>query len=212
MRILATGSQGFVGRHVRAEAVARGHVFHGIDHHESEYRGDVRDFIHLAVTESRPDVVLHLAAYVGRAACEASPRKTVRENVELSVLVGVACAEAGVPVAYTSTSEVYGDRGRVRVSESDQPFPTSGIYGMTKLWAEQALEHLAPDGLLIMRPCMLYGPGMPVGPGWAALPTFVFNALHGERITVHKGAERSWCWVDLEDGIQRVADSMRALV
>lgn len=54
---------------------------------------------------------------------------------------------------------------------------------------------------------MPYGPGLPAGRGRAALVNFLWNALNGEPLTVHKGSERSWCWVgDTVRGIRLIIE------
>jgi nucleoside-diphosphate-sugar epimerase len=42
---------------------------------------------------------------------------------------------------------------------------------------------------------MPYGSGLPAGRGRAAIINFLYNALHGLPLTVHRDSERSWCWI-----------------
>jgi nucleoside-diphosphate-sugar epimerase len=70
-----------------------------------------------------------------------------------------------------------------------------GAYGLTKRWGEEACRLYAPDGLVVFRPSMPYGPGAPPGRGRRAMDTMLWQAHHRMPITVHRGAERSWCWV-----------------
>jgi hypothetical protein len=69
------------------------------------------------------------------------------------------------------------------------------LYGLTKRWGEEVAQLYAPMDLVIWRPSMPYGPGAPPGRGRRALDNMLWQAHHRMPITVHKGAERSWCWL-----------------
>jgi nucleoside-diphosphate-sugar epimerase len=105
------------------------------------------------------------------------------------------CGSMGVPVAYASTSEVYGDCGQMVAHEAITPRLPHNVYGLSKRWGEEACRLYAPDELVILRFSMPYGPGLPWGRGRAALVNFLHQALTGQRIPVHAGAERSWCFI-----------------
>src|SRR2546427_620713 len=79
----------------------------------------------------------------------------------------------------------------------DDPFTRipHNAYGLSKRHGEEFCKLYAPNNLSIMRFSMPYGPGLPAGRGRAALVNFLYNALHLEPITVHRGSERSWCWI-----------------
>ena len=63
-------------------------------------------------------------------------------------------------IVYTSSVSVYGDRLPLGVAE-DAPFNPAGIYGLSKLRAEQLLQDFVEGGIrgMIVRPCIVYGPG-----------------------------------------------------
>jgi nucleoside-diphosphate-sugar epimerase len=144
--------------------------------------------------ETGPDVVVHLAAQVGRIFSEDDVRRTVRLNAEMTMVVAQACGAAGVRLVYASTSEIYGDQGdRLCAEDGPQVLP-QGAYGLTKRWGEEAARLYAPDGLVVVRLSMPYGPGAPPGRGRRAMDTMLWQAHHRMPITVHRGAERSWCW------------------
>jgi nucleoside-diphosphate-sugar epimerase len=102
-----------------------------------------------------------------------------------------------VRLAYASTSEVYGDRGDVECSEAsvDDAARIHNAYGLTKRWGEEACRLYAPDGLTLWRISMPYGPGLPAGRGRAAIVNMLHQAENRQPIPVHRGAERSWCWI-----------------
>jgi nucleoside-diphosphate-sugar epimerase len=146
--------------------------------------------------KKRVDRVIHLAAQVGRLFGEDDIRHTVRSNAEMSTIVAAACGKMEIPLVYTSTSEVYGDQGETVCDEDEGPFSLPhNLYGLTKRWGEEAAQLYAPWDLIIWRPSMPYGPGAPPGRGRRAMDNFIWQAQHGMKIPVHKGAERSWCYI-----------------
>jgi nucleoside-diphosphate-sugar epimerase len=196
MKILVTGAMGFIGRHVVPELVSAGHQVISTDRADDGMDLTVPGVAQSLVSGIKPDIVLHLAARVGRLNCETRPWTTISDNVAATVLVAEACRDYGVRLAYMSSSEIYGDNGRAACDEYLGPFsPPPNLYGLTKLQGEQACQLYVPENHLIMRLCMPYGDDSPAGYGKAALPTFIANALAGEEIIVHRGAERSWCWI-----------------
>jgi nucleoside-diphosphate-sugar epimerase len=113
----------------------------------------------------------------------------------MTTVVAQACGHAGVRLCYASTSEVYGDHGDTLVDEDTPWRLPQGMYGLSKRWGEEACRLYAPDGLVIVRLSMPYGPGAPPGRGRRALDTLLWQAHHRMPMVVHRGGERSWCWV-----------------
>ena len=194
MKVGITGAAGFIGQWLIRELEDAGHRVHGTDLvHGLDLLepGAVSAWLRVA----EPDVVVHLAAQVGRIFSEDDVRRTVRLNAEMTMVVAQACGAAGVRLAYASTSEIYGDQGDQLCHEDGPQVLPQGAYGLTKRWGEEACRLYAPDGLVIFRPSMPYGPGAPPGRGRRAMDTMLWQAHHRMPITVHRGAERSWCWV-----------------
>jgi UDP-glucuronate decarboxylase len=115
----------------------------------------------------------------------------------MTATVAKACADAGVRLMYASTSEVYGDQGESLCQEDAGPFDLPhNIYGLSKRWGEEVCRLYMPeDQLTIMRFSMPYGTGVAPGRGRAALPNILWQAHTRQSIPIHRGAERSWCWV-----------------
>lgn len=207
MRILITGAGGFIGQHLTTELRTAGHTVHGVDLEHGDLRHD--GVAEKLVRRYEPEVVVHLAAQVGRLFSEDDHANAVDANTTMTLRVAQACARHGARLVHTSTSEVYGDHGNTIVPE-DAPLtgkPT-GIYALSKRWSEDAAREYAPDGLIILRPSMPYGPGAPPGRGRRALDNFLWQAHHRMPITVHEGASRSWCWIgDTTHGIRMIIES-----
>lgn len=131
MRILITGIEGFVGRHLATRLAAEGHTVLGSVYHSSSTIGgadevvqlDIRDRIGVsaAITDARPDVVVHLAGETSVGESFRDPAKTFDVNAVGAINVLEACREASVGrVLLVTSCEVYGD-----------PDPTQGLIGET---------------------------------------------------------------------------------
>lgn len=201
MKVLITGGNGFIGQHLRHELENHGHRVFVMDHRHNDniyWEEDIRTQGAFAkfLDFGKPDVVIHLAARVGRLFGEDNVLDTISDNAGMTATVAQACGERNIRLMYASTSEVYGDRGEVMCMEDD-PFVAipHNMYGLSKRWGEEVCRLYAPEGLTIMRFSMPYGPGLPAGRGRAAIINFLYQALHQQEITVHRGGERAWCWV-----------------
>jgi nucleoside-diphosphate-sugar epimerase len=208
---LITGHRGFIGSHLSRELSEHGYDVVGHDRQE----GDLASPNVFLGTLNRyhPDRVIHLAAQVGRLLGEDDLIRTCRANATMTSLVAKYCGERDIPVLYASTSEVYGDHGEATCFEDERLTALRlphNLYGLSKLWGEQALRLYAPEGLRVVRLSMPYGPGAPPGRGRRAMDNFCWWAYHRRPITVHRGAERSWCWVgDTVRGIRLVLEQGR---
>lgn len=233
MRILVTGGEGFIGTHLCRELAGAGHDVSSIDIKPVQEPvrvpwnrimacdlllpalGETSLYLNNAIAEYAPDVVVHLAAQVGRLFGEDDLSHTIESNALMTALVARSCAAAASRprLVYTSTSEVYGDLGAKTGTEDgdilsgrlpDWRVPHN-LYGLSKRWGEEvaamyATTHSAANvpasgGLQVVRPSMPYGPGLPPGRGRAAIVNMLWQAANREPIVVHRGAERSWCWV-----------------
>lgn len=208
MRIAITGSRGFVAGRLIDELENNGHEVFGIDLLDGESNNLLSEGVFKNWLESvSPDLCYHLAAQVGRVFGEQDVSHTVRENAELTTIVAKWCGELGIRLAYVSTSEVYGDQGDADCDEYGKLILPHNLYGLSKRWGEEAAQLFAPNNLVIARLSMPYGPGVPPGKGRRAMDTMLWQAHHGIPLTVHAGAERSWCWVgDTVRGLRMIIE------
>lgn len=206
MRILLTGAAGFIGTYLSKELRAAGHDVTGVDLKDGDLiRPGVADWL---VKNHKPDVLVHLAAKVGRLFGEEDPRLTVDANTITTIHVARACAEHEVRLVYGSTSEAFGDNGERYVEEKEHGVLPHNLYGLSKRWGEEAARLYAPDELQIIRFSMPYGPGLPAGRGRAAVLTFLWQAYFGKPIVVHRDGWRCLCWIgDLTIGTRMIIES-----
>jgi nucleoside-diphosphate-sugar epimerase len=202
MEILVTGARGFIGSHLVSRLSDIGHNVHC---HDADV-GDLREYEHVrnVFDQVKPDRVVHLAARVGRLFGEYQLLETLTNNAMVTTNVVIEARRHNSHLIYASTSEIYGDLGQeIAVEGGPQNLPHN-FYGLTKRWGEEVARlYLPPDRLTIARLSMPYGPGHPPGIGRAAITNILHQALYGKEIPIHKGSERSWCWI---------ADTIRALV
>jgi nucleoside-diphosphate-sugar epimerase len=195
MRIAVTGARGFIGSYLVSELYEGGHEVVSWDRDDGDLATQGR--AHNLLEDARPDVVVHLAAKYGRLLGEVDPAFTVQQNAQATVNVARACGDYAVRLVYASSSEAYGDHeDRLIVEDALYDCLPHNIYGLTKRWGEEACLLYAPEGLLIARMSMPYGPNQPVGFGRCALTTMLWTALNKQKITVHRGSERSWIYVE----------------
>lgn len=180
MRILVTGSAGFVGSHLARRLVREGHDVVGVDCLRDDYdvalkkanlawvaeagRFDQRD-LDLSVEPldgllDGIDIVFHLAGRPGvRSSWGDGLALYTRDNIVATERLLVAAAGVGRFVL-ASSSSVYGEAVRYPSREDDRPGPHSP-YGITKLAAEHlAVAHARNDGLstVALRYFSVYGP------------------------------------------------------
>jgi nucleoside-diphosphate-sugar epimerase len=191
-RILITGGTGFIGAPLAEELVRRGHDVAALGSRDGDLaEPGVADRL---LDAYAPNVVVHLAARVGRLIGEEEPGETRRLNVDATTLLAAACAARSVRLVHGSTTEVYGAVGD-RIVDEETPLDVAPdtVYGRTKRDAELAvLEHL--PGALLLRVLYPYGPGTAPGQR-GAIVSMLDQAARGAQLTVYRGDERSWCWV-----------------
>jgi CDP-paratose 2-epimerase len=221
--ILVTGSAGFIGTNAVVRFARAGWDVVGIDNlsrrgvadnlrwaqQQRPFRfcaADVRDrdTVGRIVTESHPDVVLHLAGQVAVTVSVANPREDFESNAygSLNVLEAVRQHAPRALFIYASTNKVYGDLTDLGVVERDgryafrdlphgvseaHPLRFHSPYGCSKGTADQyVLDYHKSFGLrtVSMRQSCIYGPRQfgAEDQGWLAW--FVIAAETGRPITV----------------------------
>jgi dTDP-4-dehydrorhamnose reductase len=153
VKVLVTGAGGQLGRDVVAAGEHAGDDVVAAD----RARLDVtdRDAVLGAVLSTRPDAVVHTAAWTVVDACESDPERAYRDNALAVRWVAEACARAGAHLVQLSTDYVFdGDQPEPYV-EWDTPAPRS-TYGRSKWAGEREALQTAP-GATVVRTSWLCG-------------------------------------------------------
>lgn len=195
-RVLVTGTEGFIGTNLVSRLKKDNYEVYEVDIFHPSNPLDLLegDTFRNIVEEFNPDIVIHLAAAVGRILCDDDLIKTIDKNATMSAIIAKVCGEKNIKLFYTSTSEIYGDFGDIEANEDTIPKLPHNLYGLSKRWGEEVCKLYVKD-LCIVRPSMPYGPGVPPGRGRRAMDNMMWQAIHDMPIVTHKGAERSWCWI-----------------
>ena len=155
MKILVTGSKGFVGKETCKLLEKNGHE---VIHFDLVDGLEIRDYatLNLKVFMKSPDRILHLAAIARFSEADDDPKLAFETNVKGTENVAKVASMYRIPVVYASTGSVY-----MPISEEPpitESFKTAGnsVYGCTKLLGEKYIE--ASEGYwIILRYSHLYG-------------------------------------------------------
>ena len=170
MRVLVTGSAGFIGRRLVQVLARGGHVVGGLDRRDAppessllaaNYACDILDPVALrrAISEFAPDAIAHLAARtdlddaVGLAGYAA--------NVEgVANLVEVVRSVPSVQRCIWTSSQLVCRVGYIPRGPSD--YQPDNVYGKSKVRTEEIVREGDGGGRewLIARPTTAWGPGM----------------------------------------------------
>lgn len=170
MRVLVTGSSGYIGPHLVAALMDRGDFVVGLDRVRSAgvephlfIEGDLTDGESIGKALAHGiDLVVHLAA--ARADWGLSDAEYIRDNVTATEQLIDAGQAAGVDRwVFYSTVGVFGPSD-IPIDDS-APRSPEGIYGETKAAAEGLLDDLSDQNpelaVTVIRPSAVYGPGNP---------------------------------------------------
>jgi GDP-4-dehydro-6-deoxy-D-mannose reductase len=169
-RILVTGANGFVGRHLvpqlrAAFPAAALTLCAGTPDAEMRLL-DVTDTaaVDRLVTETRPDACVHLAAIAAIPAARRDPVLAWRVNLHGTLALATALLRdaAGCVLLFPSSADAYGGSFRAgRALDETAPLAPLNTYAATKAAADLALGALAGEGLRVIRvrPFNHTGPG-----------------------------------------------------
>lgn len=228
MRVLVTGSAGFIGYHCSMQLLRQGHQVVGYDSCNDYYMvslkearverlrtAGIHDFIKAPLEdvievnrvfrEFEPEVVVHLAAQAGVRYSLTHPHAYVQSNLVATLNVLEACRHLGKPrLVYASSSSVYGGNTKLPFSVEDRVDHPISLYAATKKANElmaHTYTHLFDLQTVGLRFFTVYGPwGRPD----MALWLFTDAILNGRPINVfnHGEMSRDFTYIDdIVDGV-----------
>ena len=233
MKILVTGTAGFIGSHVAQVLLARGDEVVGIDNLNDYYdvslkqarldrfknhpgytnvHADLsdREAIEAAFEKHKPRRVVHLAAQAGVRYAARNPHVYVSSNVTGTLHVLEGCRHHGVDhLVFASTSSVYGANRAMPYNEHHSTEHPLTLYAATKKSNEMmahSYAHLFGLPCTGLRFFTVYGPWS--RPDMAPI-LFTKAILAGEPIKVfnHGHHKRSFTFVDdIVEGVVRTLD------
>ncbi|MDR3445553.1 MULTISPECIES: NAD-dependent epimerase [unclassified Dyella] len=235
MKVLVTGTAGFIGSHVAQRLLERGDEVVGLDNLSDYYdvslkkarlarfadnpgythiQADLADraAVEQTFAEHRPQRVVHLAAQAGVRYAAQNPHVYTSSNVTGFLHILEGCRHNGVEhLVFASTSSVYGANTAMPFSEHKSAEHPLTLYAATKKANEQmahSYAHLYGIPCTGLRFFTVYGPwGRPD----MALFLFTRAILAGEPIRVfnHGKHKRSFTYVDdIVEGVIRTLDKV----
>jgi len=234
VKVLLTGSAGFIGFHVVRQLLQMGHEVVGLDNLNNYYdpalkrarlkeleaaqgfqfiHGDIcdRDLLNSVFTKYCPERVVHLAAQAGVRYSIEDPYPYIESNIYGFLNVLEACRHNSTQhLIYASTSSVYGLSKQLPFSAKNCADHPVSFYGATKR-ANELMAHsysslfgLPTTGLRFFT---VYGPwGRPD----MALFIFTKKILAGEPIPLFSGGrhERDFTYVaDIAEAVGRICEA-----
>ena len=161
MTILVTGANGQLGNEMRIVAKGSADKYIFTDVFPSEGNETVilditdTDAVHKIVRENRVDAIVNCAAYTDVDAAEDNFALAERLNAEASRNLAVAIKEVGGVLIHISTDYVFGKEPYNKPCTEEQTGTPTGVYGLTKLHGEQAIEESGCK-YIIIRTAWLY--------------------------------------------------------
>ncbi|MBK7660176.1 MAG: NAD-dependent epimerase [Betaproteobacteria bacterium] len=234
MKVMVTGSAGFIGYHLAERLLARGDRVVGVDNLNDYYDVSLKqarlerlakhagfDFRRLDIAdraamdglfaEHRFDAVVNLAAQAGVRYSLKNPQAYVDANVTgfLNILEGVRHTQPQAHLVYASTSSVYGLNTAMPFAETQTADHPVSFYAATKRANElmaHSYAHLFGLKCTGLRFFTVYGPwGRPD----MALFLFTKAMLEGKPINLFNEGRmiRDFTYVDdIVEGVMRIAD------
>jgi len=228
MRVLITGTAGFIGFHLARRRLEGGYVVLGVDGMTSYYDvrlkrkrhamleefrnftareimlGDAEGLMRIAI-DFRPEVIIHLAAQAGVRYSLENPRAYVDSNLIGSFnVLEVARALKPRHLLIASTSSVYGSNTDMPFSESRMADHPITLYAATKKAIEvmaHSYAHLWQIPTTVFRFFTVYGPwGRPD----MALFKFVDAILAGRPIDVYGQGDMKRDFTYIDDLVEAI--------
>ncbi len=170
MRIIVTGSRGYIGVHLVELLKAEGHFVTGVDLRlyegcefdpfvsaDQELTQDIRSLT--AKQLEGYDCVMHLAAISNDPMGELDTANTYSINRDGSIALAALAKQAGVPrFLFASSCSIYGKGEKLDLTEEDSTNPMSA-YAASKIDAEKQIGKLASDDFTVgfLRNSTAYG-------------------------------------------------------
>lgn len=170
-RVVVTGVNGFVGRHLARELAGHGHEVLGVGHEEGARAEGLADYRAHDLLTGWPrgidaDAVVHLAGLSAVGPSFTDPQRYLEQNSAMVTNVGEALVRSGssARVLVVSSGAVYDAHQDLPLTETSRIGHTSP-YVVSKLLVEHQVAYYAGRGLdtVVVRPFNHIGPGQGSG-------------------------------------------------
>jgi len=197
MRVLVTGSHGFIGKNLVEALKARGDEVFEVDTKIG------RDVIDIALPRNVEEVY-HLAC-VTQVQAEKDPARSRFVNAYSALAVADHAADVGARFIYTSTASVYGNAEEIP-TPSVAPTNPETTYARDKLKGETFVKNSKLEGdYTIFRLSNVYGPHQTLeNPYCGVVGRFIEQATKGEKMTIIGDGNQTRDFTYVEDVVKHL--------
>jgi UDP-glucuronate 4-epimerase len=222
VKILVTGAAGFIGSHLCRELSHQANEVIAIDNLSDYYDMSLkkariknllaskgisfseldicnRSALDALMKESRPDVVVNLAAQAGVRLPHSQVYKYVESNlVGFSNVLQTTVSNKVPYFLYASSSSVYGDQAAIPYTESEQNLHPNSFYGVTKLANELLTPTIVKNSSTIARGLRFFTVYGPWGRPDMAYFRMIANVVSGSEFNFFGDGsiERDFTYID----------------
>lgn len=234
-RIFITGAAGFIGSNLAETLLKSGYQVTGIDNFDPFYdikikksnleeafqmsgyefiEGDIRDseFLDRCFIETKPDLVIHLAAKAGVRNSLLDPKGYYDVNVMGTLILLETMKRHRVSkMIFASSSSVYGNNIKVPFSETDNVDSPISPYAATKKAGEllcYTYHHLYDFSIICLRFFTVYGPRQRPD---LAIHKFTKAILQDEEITLFGDGTTSRDYTHIVDILQGIIKAVERI-
>lgn len=228
-KTLILGAAGFIGTNIAIRLLSEGKCLilfdregavypETIQHAESEQKCRMveasftdmqkEDWMTLIPELAEVECVYHLVSTTCPTNSNQDVERELEENVISTIRLLDACVSAHIPkiVFLSSGGTVYGKEHRGLCKEADEAFPIT-VYGMQKLFIEKTLylyKQMYGLDYRIVRLANPYGPYQKPNGVQGAVTTFLWRALHNEKITVYGDGSVVRDYIYIDDAVEGI--------
>jgi UDP-glucose 4-epimerase len=209
-KVLVTGGGGFIGSHLAAALLERGHRVRVLDNFATGRRsnvrslggdvelieGDIQSYERASTAVAGCEIVFHQAALPSVPRSVQDPLTSNATNVVGTLNVLLAARDHGVRrVVCASSSSVYGPGHGIEPKREDQPAAPISPYATAKLAGEgyaRSFHRVYGLETVALRYFNVFGPRQdPTSQYSAVIPNFIWALVAGERPVIFGDGEQS---------------------
>ncbi|GAE30924.1 dTDP-4-dehydrorhamnose reductase [Halalkalibacter hemicellulosilyticus] len=197
MKYVVTGANGQLGKALKRRTSSF-HELIALSKNDLDVTNE--SMVHNVLTELKPDVVVHAAAYTKVDLAEEERTQAFQVNAVGTFHIAKACEEIGATMMYISSDYVFDGLRQAPYTEEDQVNPLS-MYGVSKWLGEEFVEMVLKNHYIV-RTSWLYGHG-----GFHFVEAMLKCAFAGKGVNVVSDQVGSPTYIeDLVDVMERLLD------
>ena len=158
-KVLITGASGFVGSRI-VEALKDGYTIIAPRHKDMDITS--KEDVEKHISQTTPDIILHLAAISNTGYCEEHPDESYLVNVTGVENLAKAAARHDIKFVFFSSDQIYNGNHELGLLPENIPTTPENHYGRHKLLAEQRAMNICSN-TVALRATWMYDterPGM----------------------------------------------------